>query len=346
MFIRTVITTRHCGGVTFLVPGLRPLFETTILQPGSELLILLTRNTEQAAFASKMLSQRKNKAGLFFSSGNRFAFTLIELLVVIAIIAILAGLLLPALSKAKSKAHGVSCLGNMRQLMVGWKLYADDNEDRLPPNRDGFDVVLAFNPDARSETWVAGWLNFDPTHPDNTDIENLTQSLLGEYLSRNHKVYKCPGDHSSVDVNGKTMLRVRSAAMNSYMGENRAYTTGFRKFFKYSQITEPSPSQAWVTIDEREDSINDGWFAVDMGGYDPTEPDTQSYGLADFPASYHNGAGSVSFADGHAEIHRWQDSRTNPAIQKGTNLSMNTIPMPNNPDIRWLQMRTTSPIQP
>ena len=95
-------------------------------------------------------------------------------------------------------------------------------------------------------------------------------------------------------------------------------------------------------MDEREDSINDGWFAVDMNGYHPTSPQSSQYGLADFPASYHNGAGSISFADGHSEIHKWQDSRTNPPLKKGNNLSMDTIPMPGNPDIRWLQERTTS----
>lgn len=273
-------------------------------------------------------------------------FTLIELLVVIAIIAILAGMLLPALSKAKSKANGIQCLGNMRQLMVGWKMYADDNEDKLPPNRDGFDVVLAFNPNARKDTWVAGWLNFDPSHPDNIDLENLTQSLVSEYIGSNSKVFKCPGDLSSVTVNGITQLRVRSASMNSYMGENRTYTTGFRKFMKTSQITAPSPSKAWVITDEREDSINDAWFAVDMGGFDDHNPDPQSYGLADFPASYHNGAGSFSFADGHSEVKKWSDSRTNPQLRKGNTLSMTTLPMPNNPDVQWLQARTTSSIQP
>lgn len=273
-------------------------------------------------------------------------FTLIELLVVIAIIGILAGMLLPALTKAKSKANGIQCVGNMRQLMVGWKMYADDNEDRLPPNRDGFDVVLAFNPNARKDTWVAGWLNFDPTHPDNVDLENLTQSLISEYIGRNSKVFKCPGDLSSVTVNGVTQPRIRSASMNSYMGENRTYTTGFRKFMKTSQITVPSPSKAWVITDEREDSINDAWFAVDMGGFDKQNPDPQAYGLADFPASYHNGAGSFSFADGHSEVKKWGDPRTNPQLRKGNTLSMTTLPMPNNPDVQWLQERTTSAIQP
>ncbi len=269
-------------------------------------------------------------------------FTLIELLVVIAIIAILAGMLLPALSKSKSKAQGISCMNNMRQLMMGWLSYADDNSDKLVPNHDGWGVILEATPNARNETWVAGWLNFDVDRADNFDTENLTKSLLASHVGKSIKVFKCPSDFSLAVMNGASKPRVRSAAMNSYMGENRTFTPGFRKFFKLGQITVPSPSKAWVVMDEREDSINDGWFAVDMNGYHPTSPQAGQYELADFPASYHNGAGSISFADGHSEIRRWQDTRTNPELKKGENLSMDPISMPGNPDIRWLQERTTS----
>ena len=92
-------------------------------------------------------------------------------------------------------------------------------------------------------------------------------------------------------------------------------------------------------MDEREDSINDGWFAVDMGGYDPISP--KSYTIVDYPASYHNRAGGFTFADGHAEIRKWQDGRTTPNLKKGVPLSLGQA-SPNNPDVAWMQERTSS----
>ena len=128
--------------------------------------------------------------------------------------------------------------------------------------------------------------------------------------------------------------------MNGYLGERSGpFTAGYRQFKKYSEILNPSPAKCWVFLDEREDGINDGWFAVDMTGYDPYRP--QSYQIVDYPASYHNGAGGFAFADGHAEIRKWLDARTKPSLKPGQPLPLGK-PSPNNPDVNWLQERTSS----
>jgi prepilin-type processing-associated H-X9-DG protein len=130
--------------------------------------------------------------------------------------------------------------------------------------------------------------------------------------------------------------------MNAYLGDRAApYTGGYWQFRKYSEITSPSPSKAWVFIDEREDSINDGWFAVDMNGFDPLS--SASYLIVDYPASYHNGAGGLAFADGHSEIRKWVDPRTVPPLRRGVELALGQ-PSPNNQDVAWLQERTTSKV--
>ena len=124
--------------------------------------------------------------------------------------------------------------------------------------------------------------------------------------------------------------------MNGYVGQNRAFTGGYRMFTKISQI--PKPSNTWVFIDEREDGINDGWFAVNMEGYDPLNPN--AYIMVDYPASYHKRAGGLSFADGHSEIRKWVDGRTIPVLRPGTALPLN-VSSPGNIDVDWLQTRST-----
>ncbi len=236
------------------------------------------------------------------------------------------------MAKAKTKTDGVKCLSNLKQLQLAWQIYADDHDGNLVPNR------WAGSGDIRQpqKNWVAGRLDFNGANPDNTNTLFLTESPLYAY-TRSIGVYKCPADKSQVKTAGGRFPRTRSLSMNCWVGdvERRAWggQLQFRSIVKLSDLINPPPALTWIFIDEHEDSIDDGWFAVDMGDRGPSTI------IANYPASYHNGAGGLSFADGHAEIHKWTDPRTKVKVTK-TYIPLN-IPSPNNRDIAWLQDRTT-----
>ena len=218
--------------------------------------------------------------------GARNAFTLIELLVVIAIIAILAGLLLPALARAKTKAQGIKCLGNLKQLQLGWLMYPDDHGGLLPPQ-----IVERGGGNGQSDS-PGSWVFRNA--PDDLTTSNIALGVLFPYV-RSAAIYHCPADKSTV-TGHKGLLRTRSYSLNWYLASDPKVWYDPRLKLRYSEIVSPGPSLVYAFIDEDDRTINDGTFF---------SPEVwEEWG--DLPAVRHALGSNLSFADGHADHWRWR----------------------------------------
>ncbi|HXT38677.1 MAG TPA: type II secretion system protein [Candidatus Angelobacter sp.] len=249
------------------------------------------------------------------NSQKKSAFTLIELLVVIAIIAILAGLLLPALSRAKLKANAISCLNNLRQLTIAAVVYSGDYNDRIIAN------LLA-----TTNAWIGGDVS---SLPGATNIADIRNGRLFPY-NGSEQIYRCPNDKLPFKIGGKTVVRVRSCSLNGMMGENTDWVPAsvhpnIPENRKFSDIKDPGSSQANFFVDENADSIDDGYFAVDSW---------QSANWRNTLASRHGNGTVLSFSDGHAEQWRWLEAKTH--LLKG----LNAPTIPTDRDLRRLKEAT------
>jgi prepilin-type N-terminal cleavage/methylation domain-containing protein len=287
-----------------------------------------------------------NQSGQAQCQVRHVAFTLIELLVVIAIIAILAGMLLPALAKTKSKTQGIMCMNNGSQMIKATSLYTGDYNDLLPPNPDDGNTTPYFN-------WCPGQAGVGGGEEFNAEIlKDKTRNLLAPYTGANVGIYKCPADKRYGTFRGQKVPAARTFAMSQAVGTDPyAPSRGKlpvrgpwldgshghqlnQKWYTFGKMTDfirPGPASTFIYVDEDARSLNDAAFAT-------TGPRTPPiYTMIDWPGTYHNNACGFAFADAHSEIHKWKDSRTK--VPRG---GASVVPQNGNQDIWWMSERTTA----
>jgi hypothetical protein len=263
----------------------------------------------------------KNRPGAGFSQ--------VDLLAMLGGLVLLGLLLTPALARTRATDQGFLCRNNLRQLMQGWQMYADENSGNLPNCWD----------------WVGGRLSYAANSPDNTNLSYLINGALGPYL-KSPSVYKCPADMSQGIEGGVRMPRVRSLSMSQsfsnydegHLEDGDSPPNYWRHYASSADLVRPTPANLWVIIDESPDSLNDGAFAVGMNGNRPQGDKWQ-----DGPSTLHDGGCGFAFADSHSEIKKWADSRTLAMkVTYSTFFPYGSV-QPNNNDIQWVKDRTTAP---
>ncbi len=266
---------------------------------------------------------------------GRRAFTLVELLVVVGVVALLAGMLLPVLSRVRARATGLMCLANVRQLQQALVLYSNDNRERLVVNLDTGRPyrISGLN---LNQNWVNNYLNWD-LDPGNTNLNFLTLSPLGTYLAGGTPLFQCPADRvvSEEQRQAGWTRRVRSMSLNAMVGDSvgsrtnlfNPWNPGYRQYLRLSDIS--FPSSVFTFLDENADTLGDGYFLNEV----------DEVRWLHLPASYHGGAGNLAFADGHGETHRWDSSSTRRSARPNAGPIPFPVPSSNPEDFEWLKER-------
>jgi len=272
-----------------------------------------------------------HRAAIGAQSVRAPAFTLVELLVVIAIIAILAALLLPALSQAKAQAHRIQCVNNQRQLALTWHVYSGDFNDTLVPNGGKRPGDME-----KDNIWVLGWFHdFTAGFTNEAFLLDPKNAAFAPYL-KTAVVYKCPSDRVTyLQSGGRPVPQIRSYSMNIYLAPVPSFAgyTSSRYQVARKGADIPLPAGAFVFQDVNPQNICTPAFIVRM-------PGSGMDGFFHYPATHHNRSGVIAFADGHVETHRWRDKRTFVTAPLGQKIG-HDIPSPGNADLAWIRERTT-----
>ena len=267
-------------------------------------------------------------------------FTLVELLATLIAGFGLTLVVLPALAKSRSAGAGIGCLNNQRLLTQAFLLYAAENQGYFPPNPDDGNTVPG-------NAWVAGLESIAGSAATNQNyLLDPRYSLLAPHLPPNPKIFKCPADNQpplgsryvrSYSMNGAvgTLPPGKAPVNGPWLDGNHGHTanTIWYCYGKFADLVKPAPADLFVFMDEDTDSINDSVFATIGPG------PQQQLKMIDWPTTRHDYGAGIGFADGHAEIHRWADSRT-----EVINGNVGVAFQPNNPDIAWLANHATAPI--